>query len=203
MRLEAEARERRQQDDRRAKDAEDRAKRLESEMEEVRKQLLRKQSDQEGEAMRRLQQERLEDRAALESLRGELRQVRALPVPVAVAGSTTSEATLQGILKVAESALKIAESAQQAVLQLRAESSSETMLVTERMEALEGRIERRLESWEEKLTRRADAPRTLPPSTGSRIAQFQALHAKETGLRFCGGQARRLLVSALEDSGRN
>merc|ERR1712187_852978 len=84
------------------------------------------------------------------------------------------------------------------VLQLREENKSETSVVAERMDALEDRIERRLEAWESGFERRrGDAMKSLPAGTGDRIAHFQGLHQRQTGRRMLGGQ-ENAMVGAME-----
>merc|ERR1712039_222514 len=119
------------------------------------------------------------------------------PQAIGSAAAPSNE-MLQSVLKVAESALKVAENAQQAVLQLREESKSETCVVAERMEALEDRLERRLEAWESGFERRkGDTMKSLPAGTGGRIAHFQGLHQRQTGRRMLGGQ-ENAMVGAME-----
>lgn len=76
-----------------------------------------------------------------------------------------------------------------------AQQGNEKALFTERMEALESRINRRFEDWEHRFER-------IAPSTGSRIAMLQAGHAQLTGFRFGSAQDKPLL-RPLEDATRH
>merc|ERR1740121_1537030 len=205
-----ESKEKRAAETERARRADERAKRAEEELESFRQQLRRKEQD-DIDTARRLQAQQSEDRSMLESLRGELRQEREArlrsavppqppaPAPQAIGSAAApSELMLQSVLKVAESALKVADNAQQAVLQLREESKSETCVVAERMSALEDRLEQRLEAWESSLGRhKGDGMKALSAGTGSRIAHFQGLHQRQTGQRMFGGQENSM-IGAME-----
>lgn len=162
---------------------EERTKRAEAERDDLRQQLCRQQNEN-AETLRKMQGLQMDHVKQVEELKGESRTVRDNQKHGLSDGvSASTESTLHVALKVAESALKVAESTQQAVNQLRAESGHDSATAKSRLDALEDRIERRFQAWDAN-TRSGDSLKPITSGiTGRRIAEIHNMHFQQTGAR--------------------
>lgn len=168
----------------RARKADERARRAEDDLEDVRQQnaSLKRRQQEVVESIEQLQRHQREDKQLMESLEKDLAQER-LARRSLEGKSTENSGTLQNVLKVAESALKVAEGAQQDVRLLRQERGSDVNNVSSAVAT----VERSIEALESKMDRCSmDALRSM--SMPNRITYLQGLHAQQTGRRLQGGR---------------
>jgi len=146
-------------------------------------QSLRRELEQQVQSLRR---QHSDDKSIMASIQRDLEQERQLRHSLETRVSDSS-GMLQDVLKVDQNALRVAESAQQGVRQLRQEKNSDE----DRLALAVSRVERstceRIDALECKMEKHhLDQLRTLS-TTPSKINFLQAMHAKSTGRRFGGG----------------
>merc|ERR1712060_93169 len=172
----------------RARTAESRARKTEDELADIRQQTdrIRQGQQEDNEASRQLRAQQTEDKSILDTLKKEMKQDREMRNALEASNAAVAE-TLQSVLKVADSALRTAETAQQSVLQIRDEKKEAITNINTAVETVEHSTKERLAALELKLDNSSlDALRTM--SVPNRIMYLQSLHMQQTGRQLQGGK---------------
>jgi len=175
----------------------ERARKAENETDSLRAEMksLKLQHQEDVELIRRLQSRSDEQIQVVDAVKRELKQERDLRANLEAAQKSAAD-TAQSGLKVANSALQVAEGSQKAVLQMREERSSSTSSAHAAVETLERVVNDRFHAMEAKLSKLDDIENrrlssgSAPMSPG-RSSYFHNLHVQQSTRRLSAGSGEK------------